>query len=53
MSHSIQIGGFNHKIEYNHASLLKYLYFNYTVYVCEILFKICCAYLILRFGNKY
>ena len=35
MSHSI--GGFNHEIEYNHASLFKYLYFNYAVYVCEIL----------------
>ena len=34
MSHSI--GGFNHEIEYNRASLFKYLYFNYTVYVCEV-----------------
>ena len=43
MSHSI--GGFNREIEYNRASLFKYLYFNYTVYVCEILLNICCAYL--------
>ena len=35
MSHST--GGFNHEIEYNYASLFKYLYFNYTVYICEIL----------------
>ena len=34
MSHSN--GGFNHEIEYNCASLFKYLYFNYTVYVCII-----------------
>ena len=39
-------GGFNHEIECNYASLFKYLYFNFTVYICEILFKICCAYLI-------
>ena len=42
MSHSI--GGFNHEIEYNRASLFQYLYFNYTVYVYEILLNICCAY---------
>ena len=35
MSHSV--GGFNYEIEYNHASLFKYLYFNYAVCVCEIL----------------
>ena len=44
MSHST--GGFNYEIEGNYASLFKYLYFNYTVYICEILFKIYCAYLI-------
>ena len=37
MSHSI--GGFTHEIEYNRAGLFKYLYFNNTVYVCEILLK--------------
>ena len=44
MLHSI--GGFNHEIEYNRASLFEYLYFNYTVYVCETLLNSCCAYLI-------
>ena len=44
MSHST--GGFNHEIEDNYASLFKYLYFDYIVYIYEILFNICCAYLI-------
>ena len=28
---SSSTGGFNHQIEYNYASLFKYLYLNYTV----------------------
>ena len=38
MSHAI--AGFNHEIEYNRASLFKYLHFNYTVHIFEILLNI-------------